>query len=227
MLPLEFKAQNAAVILTRDFDNIAFEAFELSPTNEAAMKAQGRLVRNFPALASKITVRDFQKTGLIESLARTISNLSTQSAPGMQPQARKNGKNMDEQRDTTKPAMVTDYLMNLVAAFGATAELRRITKYTREEVLWKDCLNPWRRSSLWLLIRVSLQLLFTRKATNMSATDGLYKAFMVQLLSHLLGKATHHWKELGSEASYVISAKLCRRIRKLEHAGQFGRLQTD
>jgi hypothetical protein len=218
IVPLEFKAQNAGIIITSHSDSVSFEAFELSPTNEAAMSSKGRLVRTFPALASEISVDDAKKPELIQSLARTISKLSSQTARGMQPQVQKNGKKLSEERDTTNPAMVTDYLMSLIAAHGTTTKACGITKNTREEVLWNACLDPWQRSPLWLLIRVSLQLLFTLAGSDLPAPDSLYKAFTIQLLSCILDDAK--WYSLGSDTLYAISAKLRRRLRKMEHAGQ-------
>jgi hypothetical protein len=189
-IPIEVKAQNAGIFITRNASSIAFESFELSPTNTAAMTAKGRLVRTFPAAASKVAFSDMASNALTSSLACTSSKLAAQVALGMQPVIRKNGHNMKEERDTTDPAMVTDFLMNLIAAHGDTAEAARITKNTREDVLWNNCLKPWRRSPLWLLIRVSLQLLFTRNGVNMQPPDCLYKAFMVQLLSRLLDRVS-------------------------------------
>lgn len=185
-IPLHVKAQNAGILIEQYGEHVTFEFFELSPTNKAAMECKGRLIRSFPALASSIPVSDLRKKDSMKSLARTISKMSTQAAPGMQPKIRKNRQMMDEERDTTNPAMVTDYLLNFTAAMGTTTDVIRITKNTREDVLWADCLSPWRRSPLWLLIRVSLQLLFTRQASSILPLDTLYKGFMIQLLSRIL-----------------------------------------
>ncbi|KAH7080409.1 hypothetical protein BKA63DRAFT_464782 [Paraphoma chrysanthemicola] len=220
IIPIEVNAQNAGILITRGATSIAFESFELSPTNTAAMKVKGRLIRTFPAAASKVTFSDMASNAFNGSLARTISKLAIQPALGMQPTVRKNRQQMKEERDTTSPAMVTDYLMNLIAAHGDTTEAIRITKHTREEVLWNQCLKPWRRSPLWLLIRVSLQLLFTRNGKSKQPPDYLYKAFMVQLLAELLDLVKYDYESIGSETLHAVSAKLCRRLRKLEDGNQ-------
>lgn len=93
---------------------------------------------------------------------------------------------VDENRDTAHPLLVTDWLMNYIAAVGNTISTKRISKNTREEVLWNNCEYPWRRSPLWLLVRVTLQLLFRRQKTIKQSLEGLYKAFVVQLLSNVL-----------------------------------------
>jgi hypothetical protein len=185
-VPLEIKAQNAGLLISKRGDYIVFEPFELSPVNKAAMSTVGRLIRTFPCSASRVRVSIMQDEDFIVSLAYTIAKMTTQAAPGMQPQIRKQGKNQDEDRDTTDPALVTDWLMNYVAALGTQTETIRITKNTREEVLWHNCKDPWRRSPLWLLVRVTLQLSFTRVSTATRPLHGLYKVVIVQLLSRIM-----------------------------------------
>jgi hypothetical protein len=186
LVPLEIKAQNAGLLVYRRQDSIVFEPFELSPTNNAAMNSVGRLVRTFPASASKIPASTIQVEAFRESFSCTITKLSSQAAPGCQPQARKNGHFMEEDRDTTAPTMVSQWLMSYIAAYGEQTNTVRISKNTREEVLWDDCRHPWRRSPLWLFIRVTLQLLFTRSGSTERPLHGLYKAFVAQLLSRIL-----------------------------------------
>jgi hypothetical protein len=185
-VPLEMKAQNAGILISRQAEYLIFEFFELAPTNEAALRAT-RLAREFPGYASRIAVKKIMDPSLRKSIAGTIAKMATQSAPGFQPQARKNGKNEDEYRDTTAPGLVTDFLMTVITVLGETTDVKRITKATREDVLWDRCRQPWRRSPLWLLVRVVLQLYFTRNAANLQSPDNIYKAFMICMLSRLLG----------------------------------------
>jgi hypothetical protein len=184
-VPLHVKQQNAGILVSRFEDNLNLEFFELSPTNESAM-CPGRLIRTFPAYASKIPASKMGSADLRKSISGTIAMLTTQKAPDSQPQVRKNNKLMDEERDTTHPCMITDFLLNVTTAWGESTDVKRITKHTREEVLWDNCLSPWRRSPLWLLLRVSLQLLFVRKTPDTLHADSLYKAFMIFMLAQLL-----------------------------------------
>ncbi|RYO29176.1 hypothetical protein AA0111_g6158 [Alternaria arborescens] len=222
-VPLEIKEQNAGILVSHSSNSLNFEFFELSPTNTAAM-SQGRLVRDFPGYASKIPTANINPD-LVESISRTIATMSTQTAPGFQPQVRKNNKTMSEERDTTHPGMVTDFFMNIITALGESTDVQRITKHTREEVLWSNCLSPWRRSPLWLLLRVSLQLLFARSAPDALHVDGLYKAFMVFMVAQLLDLAKQNVKDMGSETIQLVLAKLTRRLRKFELLKQTEYLQ--
>lgn len=185
-VPLEVKAQNAGLLIRRDGREIIFESFELSPINKDAMSTIGRLVRTFPGGASKLPTTALQLESLQSSLSHTIAKMITQKAHGTQPCVKKDGLWIEEERDTTDPTIVTSWLMNYIASLGGPTTSQRINKNTREEVLWSDCKYPWRRSSLWLLIRVTLQLLFERHGTGSGSLDGIYKAFIVQVLSHIL-----------------------------------------
>jgi hypothetical protein len=220
-IPLEIKAQNAGVLISSKNDQINFEVFELSPNNQSSM-SKGRLIRSFPGLAASVPISKLQEEGLQATLADTISKLSTQVAPGFQPKALKAGRDHDEDRDTTHPGMVTDHLLHVIAALGSPTSVDRITKHTREEILWNNCKDPWRRSPIWLVIRVTLQLLFTRQGRPLSIGDDLYKAFVVQILSLILKHATSYWQSLGSDPIHAINAKMIRRLRKLETLSQLG-----
>jgi hypothetical protein len=123
------------------------------------MGAVGSLVRTFPGCASKVPLATMREEAFVQSLAFTLAKMSTQAAPGFQPQVRKTGQLLDEYRDTTNPGLVTDWFIIYIAALGVLTETARIPKNTREEVLWRDCLQPWRQIPLWLLVRVVLQLL--------------------------------------------------------------------
>jgi hypothetical protein len=133
----------------------------------------------------------------------------------MKPEVRKQGKMHREIRNTTHPGVVTNLLLNMTAAVGSLADTIRISKNLGEEVLWSDCKHPWRCSPLWLLVRISLHLVFGR-----NASDDMFKAFMLFMLSCILSMTKANWAELGSEKLHFISAKILRRLRKLDILGQ-------
>ncbi|CAA9965774.1 hypothetical protein PTMSG1_09133 [Pyrenophora teres f. maculata] len=184
-VPLEIKAQNADILVSGCAESLIFEFFELSPTIQAATQ-EGPLTRTFPDYASSVPIVKAANSDLRSSIAGTIAKMATQKAPGFQPQVRKDGTMIDEDRDTTHPGLVTDFLMNMIAALGETTHVKRIAKHTHEEILWNDVLNPWLRSPLWLLPRVSLQLLFVLQGKKTRSSSNLYKAFMLYMLARLL-----------------------------------------
>jgi hypothetical protein len=207
IIPLDIKVQNAGVLIRRESLNIVFESFELSPVNEATMGCKGRLKRIFPAHASQIPISKMREQGFTQALAFTLAAMSAQSASEFQPQHRAN---------TSDPGLVTDFLMNVIAAVGAPAEVTRIRKHTRDEVLSKQAYLPWRRAPLWLLLRVTLQLLFSRECASPATAVGLYKVFGVLLLSRILELAKGSWQAFGSDSLQALLAKIILRLHKLE-----------
>lgn len=194
-IPLEIKAQNAAVIVSKhgQGNDIIFEVFELSPPNEDVMKTKGRLKRSFPTYACQVSLQRFQERGLIESVAHTLGRMSVEEAPGFQPQTRKNKKDHDEIRDTTHPGMITDFFMHLVSAIGQPTHVQDVRKNTREDVLWGNSLLSWRRSPLWLLVRTTMHLQFAR-----ISSEEMYKVAMINLLARILGTARVYQESIGT-----------------------------
>lgn len=140
--------------------------------------------------------------------------MSHQTAPDMQPRVRKAGQQHDEMRDTPKPCMVTEHLMSFVRAAGKPTEVSTIWKNTRDEVLLLDGLQPWRRSPLWLVVRVALQLRLARSASLTGAPIDLYKPFMIFFMAGILDLS--HTHTIQSDVLFCMDAKLCRRMRKLD-----------
>ncbi|KDN67446.1 hypothetical protein CSUB01_06462 [Colletotrichum sublineola] len=213
-IPLNIRAQNAGVLITKVHDSIHFEAFELSPTNEAVITTIGRLRRSFPGVGVVISLEKFNEAGFKETLAAILAKMSSQPAPETQPQAKKAGQLHDESRDTTNPKMVTELLYSFLQAQGTPLKAERIWKNTREEVNWAHCLLPWRRSPTWLLVRVCLQLVFGRLATQAGRSENsLYKTFMAFMMAQVLYLGVN--RELDSDLVLSMVAKLSRRLLKL------------
>jgi hypothetical protein len=78
-VPLLVRQQNAGILVKRLSDGLNFEFFELSPKNESAM-CPGRLVRSFPAYASKIPASKMGSADLRKSISGTIAKLTAQKA---------------------------------------------------------------------------------------------------------------------------------------------------
>lgn len=213
-VPVFVGSQNAAVLVTRMADELLFEAFELSPPNSAVMSAKGRLVRSFPGLALTVDTKVHHISDLGPVIAQTLSTMSSENVADMQPETMKSGIKHEEFRDTTNPALVTELFFGFLKGFGRPAEITAITKNTRDEVLWKDALAPWRRSSMWLLIKLVLQLVIQRSPRG---SERCFKEVMAFLLSHILDAATY--TALPSDTLHAMSAKITRRLHKLRVQG--------
>ncbi|KAH9845920.1 Protein of unknown function (DUF3645) [Teratosphaeria destructans] len=218
-IAVNVSAQNAAVLVTRKQDQLMFEQFELSPRNEAVLAAKGRLVRSFPSAAVAIRSEMLDEADCAPTIARTIATMANQSVAAMQPRTRKAGAAHYEDRDTTDPAIVSELFFGALQGIGNSTlcKCSRISKKTREEVLWKDARRPWRRSPIWLLIRVALQLTISR---DMDDSHVLYKKAMCFLMSHALERVLKLDTIIDSDLLYIMNAKIDRRRQKLLKMGE-------
>ncbi|KAK8143752.1 hypothetical protein G3M48_006814 [Beauveria asiatica] len=208
VFPIHVQAQNAAIIASRDKSEIFFEFSELAPENEAVMQMKGRLKRHFPGSAISIPTIMFADSDLHLSMAETIAKMSIQQVKEMKPTIRKAREIHIEERDTTNPAIVTDFLATVLSALGGLAQVPVLEKNTREQVSWKDANMPWRRSSIWLLARVTIQTIFDR-----AAEPHVYKQFIVFFMALLLEVAVS--LNMQSETLYCMVAKISGRLKKL------------
>jgi hypothetical protein len=101
-------------------------------------------------------------------------------------------------------------LTGILRGIGQPLDVLRIYKRTRDDVLWDDAPKPWRRSPLWLLLRVALQ---TSLATRKSGDHIGYKSFMVFLVARILRRSLQ--ASLSSHLLFNMAAKIGRRTLKL------------
>ncbi|EKJ69179.1 hypothetical protein FPSE_10644 [Fusarium pseudograminearum CS3096] len=205
-------AQNSGIFVYRTVASVTFETFELSPSNKDVMETRGRLVRRFPANATEILYRDLVDVDFEYALATTLAKMSHQTVKETKHKVKKANQEHVEDRETVHPRIVVDLLPAIVQSVGKQVSAMGISKKTHEEVMWSNSKLPWRRSPLWLLIRVGLQLTMVRLS---SRGRDIYKEFMVFLLAEVLAVATKH--DAGSDELYTMSAKICRRLCKLDH----------
>lgn len=189
-----------------------FECFEASPQTAAILAAKGALTRRFPAQAVSVSLKVFYDPKFQHELADKLSKLDVEEIQEMMPQSHKAGKKMGEIRDTTDPSLVTEMLMAILASVGEPVVCQQIQKRTRDDVLWDNCLSPWRRSALWLAIRVTLQITLTNA---LGSEEGIseYKNFMIFLITGIASQASA--AELPDDLCHVIVAKVARRASKI------------
>jgi hypothetical protein len=145
-IPLHIQAQNCGVLVSKVEGYIHFEAFELSPLNEAVITTNGRLKRIFPGPAFSLELKVFEQASFLDTTAQTLAKMSHQSARGTTPQVRKASQMHDEDRDTVHPKMVTELFAAFLRSAGEPVDVSRLWKNTREEVMWKDSKSSFTNS---------------------------------------------------------------------------------
>ncbi|KAI6568841.1 hypothetical protein MCOR03_000239 [Pyricularia oryzae] len=181
------------------------------------MASAGRLRRYFPGVAIAMRMEDYiGKTDFVSSISSMLYKLASAKTPGSQPKVKKAGQFHGEERDTPSPHCVTEFVTAFLGPVTEPVKDAGFWKNTRDEIMWNDAFMPWRRSPLWLLLRVAMQLLWHRQ----SPEDGLsmYKAFMLYLSARILRISANI--RLDSDYLEIMRLKVARRRLRLTSAGR-------
>ncbi|THV04293.1 hypothetical protein K435DRAFT_961925 [Dendrothele bispora CBS 962.96] len=174
------RAQNAGVIFHKSSDQVVVASFEVSPPAKSVVGAQGKLSCSYPGPAVAVPVHHFENAVFVHELASFLVQMDTDDLDSVAT-TKKAGSTVVEERETSSPRYITTLLTGILRGIGFPADIVRIRKRIGDDVLWKDARLPWRRSMVWLVIRVAMQL-------HLSETPH-YKLFMVFLLTGMLKDA--------------------------------------
>ncbi|KZP04846.1 hypothetical protein FIBSPDRAFT_1054420 [Athelia psychrophila] len=203
---LYIRAQNAGLVIRKLSDQTVFEMFEVSLPNETVMAAEGKILRSFPGPAIAVPHTTANNPLFIEELSSFLVQMHVDIIEP--PMTRKAGCTVKEVRDTTAPHYITQLLTGILRGMGHPAEVKRVQKRIAEDVLWNDAFAPWRRSPIWLVIRVALQI-------SLIGENGKdrYKSFMLFALAGMLQETLA--AGLPSDVLFCMRSKVCRRLHKL------------
>jgi hypothetical protein len=209
VIALNISAQNAGLVLRHAYNDMIFETFELSPTTEKVMETTGRLRCSYPGPVIAVGIETAMDPAFVGNLALFLEKMDIEELEQVIPVTEKAGSAVPEIRDTNDPMFITGMLSGILRGLGRPFDSTglRIQKNVRDDVLWHSAQAPWRRSPLWLLLKVALQTTL-RKGED----HGLYKAFMAYFMADVLERALRNGSE--SETLFVMNAKLARRVLK-------------
>ncbi|KAL2888634.1 hypothetical protein HOO65_030135 [Ceratocystis lukuohia] len=210
-IPLFVEAQNAGIVIYQTDGATSIESFELSPLNTAVYQKNAPIRRKFPASAITIDNPTMAKPEFRSVLAETVAKMSIQTASGTIPKVKKAGQLHQENRSPASAHLVTGLLSSFLQSVGSTTPIVGVEKNTHDEVLWKSCLLPWRRSPIWLLVRVFIQMTLIRRAPE--SGQFLYKAIMAFYMAKVMRKACD--TDIHSDFIYAMSSKVSKRLRKI------------
>ncbi|KAG6915979.1 hypothetical protein DXG01_009031 [Tephrocybe rancida] len=213
-LVIPVRAQNACVFVRRLDAAVIYESFEVDPPNEQIMAPTGRLVRSFPGPAHKVadTTTSTAFGAELASFLAAMDFVDVESAAT----TKKAGSMVFEARDTADPHYITQLLTSIIHGCPGSepADIDRVQKRVRNEIMWDRAYAPWRRSPLWLIIRVALQTTLRRGSAN-GQTE--YKSFMIFLLADIV-LSGDDCCEFSTDVLVCIQNKIVRRLRKLSDA---------
>ncbi|KAH9170112.1 hypothetical protein EDB89DRAFT_2114928 [Lactarius sanguifluus] len=203
---MHVRAQNAAVIIRMLIDDVRFEIFEVSPLTSDVMSTNGKLLCSYPGPAVQISSDIFSKECFLQEVASFLIQMDVDVLDSTATVV-KAGSTVREVRESPHPRYISELLVGILRGFGQPASVERITKRIGDEVLWKSAYKPWRRSPLWLIIRVTLQT---------SLDHDVYKAFILFFHAHLLQICVQ--RRFPSEMLHLMRVKMARRLSKLDPA---------
>jgi hypothetical protein len=176
------------------------------------MTTTGRLRRCFPGPVVMIGLDRVADHKFLESLTESLVKLDAETPTEVLPTVKKADSIVEEYSDTVHPKFVTEMLTGILRAIGRPCDVSRIYKHTRDDVLWKNTGLPWRRSPLWLLLRVALQTSLMRDEAEKPHLQ--YKSFMLFFMARILNLGLK--ASLSSGTLFVMTAKIIRRVLKLD-----------
>ncbi|KAG1805262.1 hypothetical protein EV424DRAFT_1579634 [Suillus variegatus] len=202
------RAQNAAVVMRKLESETIFESFEVSPDSTAVMGAKGRLICYYPGPAITVPDINIDNATFPAELANFLVHMDQDVLDAAATRTKAKSTVLEE-RDTTHPRYITELLTGILRGLGSIADVPRIRKRIGDDVLWDSVKLPWRRSPLWLVIRVALQTTLERSALGRTT----YKSFMLFFMVGLAILALNH--NLSNDILHFMSAKIARRLFKL------------
>jgi hypothetical protein len=215
VLPLYITCQNAVVIFRKVRDGyLTFECFEASLPNEEVMKMSKKIQVQFPANPRLLVAAT---PDVLSSLANLLSYFSANAIDDALPKTKKGKDTHHETRNVASPRYISEAIAGILRATqpseGPAIQTTYVTKRLDDHVLWKSADKPWRRSPIWLLLRVSLQTTLLERGLG----DALgYKAFLAFLMARVLKDAVAFQKEpFTIDLLYFMNSKLGRRLVKM------------
>ncbi len=229
---MHIRAQNAALIVRRlaTADFVQFEVFEVLPLVDAVLEAEGKLLCSYPGPAIQVPADIFTDECFLWELSSFLAQMDIDL---FDPTPTRDSSFLSDY-DGAHPGYISELLVGILRGYGQPAVINRITKRIGDEVLldllgelspdrllwdnlpqWRDKsfrrrnelkqIQPWRRSPLWLILRVSLQ--------SSLGDSNLYKPFILFFHAYLLRSCVR--RDISSELLHVMRVKMARRLSKL------------
>jgi hypothetical protein len=205
VVSLYIHSQNAAVIVRKDTAHTLFEVFEAAAPTADVMGTTGKLVRSFPARVVKVPREHADDPNFLDEVASFLAQMDSESLEKAEAKTTKAGSTVTEVRDSPHPMYISELFVGILRGLGEEADTPRVRKRIADDVLWDSAYKPWRRSPVWLILRVALQTSVPHQVD--------YKAFMVFLHSSLVRQLAD--AGLRSDFIFAARAKMARRLHKV------------
>ncbi|KAJ3798411.1 hypothetical protein GGU11DRAFT_723328 [Lentinula aff. detonsa] len=219
-LILYIQKQNAALFIRRLFSgDVSISSFEVSFPNAEVMAAEARIACTFPGPAITIPSPIWRDTSFRHEFSNFLLHMNRDGLDDAEAHTKKANSTVVEMRDVADPKYISELLMGIFHGIGsptAIEDVRFVKKRIGDDVLWKNAFLPWRRSPVYLVLRVGLQLALSYVYSSVDADHYQYKAFMGFAQASFLQRAVQDHPDLETDLLYAMRTKVARRIHKLE-----------
>jgi hypothetical protein len=205
-LPLYIRAQNAAVLIRKKASTTNFEVFEVQASTGEVMSTPGKLVRHYPGPAMELPNSVAEDVNFIAEISNFLAHMDTEELKEARATTQRAGSEVDEKRDSANPNYFIQLFFAILRGMGEVVDPPRAVKRIADEVLWKNAGKPWRRSPIWLIIRVAIQTSLDSRLA--------YKHFMAFYHAEVLSQCITH--DFSSDLLYAMRVKMVRRLFKLK-----------
>ncbi|CAL8134230.1 unnamed protein product [Orchesella dallaii] len=214
--------QNCTILFTKlNQTKMRIITFRASLSNEQIMSTIGSLKVTYPETVDIVPI---SKILLSPTFSRHVHNLSLQPCPIAMPKGTKAGTEFVADRQLSHPFVVTEFLVGMLQPESQILyddSLKRHTtiqfiKKVRDEVNCDRGGLPFRRSGLWMSLKVVLQLSLQEEIENQHDALLAYKTILLGFITSISEKYfktksnSNNWDVLSQ-----ILVKLSRRAQKL------------
>ncbi|KAL9651875.1 hypothetical protein ABK040_000221 [Willaertia magna] len=232
-LPLFIKGSNAGLIISKRQENslqnslqnnlennlqcyFEIAAFKVhQPNTIVTTSSNGALCGVFPEIIIKVTNEELIKNlSFCQQLQILCNNNNFEEVMEI---TKKRGINVSETREPINPKYITEWLLSTLTNRDGIINFineKRIIKKIRDCVLWNDVEIPFRRSGLWLTMKVVIETFFIWKFEKFLGKI-YYKMFILKFMLALTDKINNN-NLIDTEIKYQIICKIANRMKKLE-----------
>ena len=212
-LPLYMRQQNACIILKCSQENkLIFSAFQVSASNNQVMSNEADLIGIYPKFSLFVSNEDILRSN---SFANQLADLTQNTT--LFATSNKAGQKLNEIRDVPHPTVVFDWLPIVLVGTDSSIVVendQKIMKKIRDDVVHENKLYPFRRSGMWMAIKVVLQL---RLCELFGEVEGkiTYKIIIIVVINSLCQKICED-ATVNCDLKLQMIKKLARRLYKLD-----------
>lgn len=211
---LYVRGQNAGVCISMPVaraDLATMAVFRVAASSKEVMEAPGDLISIFPSWTVKTDVERVRS----ESFAKQVAEMANTMFPETLPKSTKARDKVVETRDVADASYMTTWLVLAVAGrskISAGDDTARVEKKIRDDILWDNAAQPWRRSGEYMTVKVVLQSTLQHRLGSSNGRIS-YKLALIQVMTNFLQR---NYMQLETDLVLQMLSKLARRLSKVD-----------